>query len=104
MGYGGYGGYGGMGYGGYGYDDYGYGGYGLSSWNYGPSLYNWGYSSYYNPYCGGTYAATTVPTTVVYSQPLNTLAAAPDPGVTTQAITSFDSARVVQGGQLPMRP
>jgi len=50
LGYGGfgYGGYGGLGYGGYGL---GYGGYGFSPWGYNSMAYNWGYSSYYNPYC-----------------------------------------------------
>ena len=28
-------------------------GWGLSSWMFGPMLYNWGYSNYYNPYYGG---------------------------------------------------
>jgi tetratricopeptide (TPR) repeat protein len=99
LGYGGYG-YGGYGYpyydSGYGYGGYPYdGGYGLSSWTYGPSLYDWGYSSYYNPY----WSSSTIPSTVVaqpgydYSQPINTLAAAPAPGVTTEAITCFDAAR-----------
>ena len=103
-GMGGYGGYGGYGYGypyygGYGYGGYGdpyYGGYGLSSWMYGPSLYDWGYSSYYNPYSYGS----AVPGTVVvqssgydYTQPINTVAAAPNPAVTSQAITCFDAAR-----------
>ena len=28
-------------------------GWGLSSWMFGPMLYNWGYSNYSNPYYGG---------------------------------------------------
>ena len=84
-----------IGYGGYGYGDPYYGGYGLSSWNYGPSLYDWGYASYYNPYSYGTYGTTTIVAQPVYNytQPINTLAAPPDPGVSSQAITCFDSAR-----------
>jgi tetratricopeptide (TPR) repeat protein len=94
-GLGAYGGYGGYGYGGYGYGYPYYGGYGLSSWIYGPSLYDWGYASYYNPYSLGTSGTTTVVAQPVYdyTQPINTLAAPPDTGVTSQAITGFDSAR-----------
>jgi tetratricopeptide (TPR) repeat protein len=99
LGYGGLGyGYDGYGYGGYGYDPY-YGGYGLSSWTYGPSLYDWGYSSYSNPYWSGLYGTTSPSAALVpsvaydYSQPISTLAAPPDPGVTSQAITCFDAAR-----------
>ena len=99
-----YGGYG-YGYGGYGYPYYG--GYGLTSWTYGPSLYDWGYSSYYNPYTYGSYG-TTVATTVVvqpavynYAQPINTLAAPPDPGVTQPGDHGLRfGPRGVQGGQL----
>src|SRR6516165_3084087 len=65
----------------------------------GPRPFDWGYSSYSNPYWSGP-SATTWPSTAVvqplaydYSQPINTLAAPPDPGVTSQTITCFDSAR-----------
>ena len=34
-------------------------GWGLSSWMFGPMLYNWGYSNYYNPYYGGYGTAAT---------------------------------------------
>ena len=62
-------------------------------------MYDWGYSSYYNPYTYGTYGASMGTTAVVqpsvynYAQPINTQAAPPEPGVTSQAITVFDSAR-----------
>ncbi len=108
-GYGGYGGYGGLGGfgGGYGYGPYwGWGlgglglglatGLGLASWAYGPSLYNWGYSNYYNPY----YAAapmvvgqqmSSVPYN--YAQPINTTVPPPDQTVTDAAVQTFDGAR-----------
>lgn len=95
----GYGGYGGYGYGGYGYGYPSYGGYGLSSWMYGPSIYDWGYASYSNPYgyaLNGSNGGTTVSveqSPYDYNQPINTLAAAPDPGETSPALSSFDSAR-----------
>jgi tetratricopeptide (TPR) repeat protein len=65
---------------------------------YGPSLYDWGYSSYYNPYYGSAYGlgGTTVvvdPTVYDYSQPLSTQATPPQPSVTDQAASEFDSAR-----------
>ena len=73
-------------------------GYGLSSWLFGPMLYNWGYSNYSNPYYGA--AATAGRTTVVqqpiiydYSQPINATAPPPDESVTNQAMSTFDQAR-----------
>jgi hypothetical protein len=98
LGFGGYG-YGYPYYGGYGYGYPYSGGYGLSSWTYGPSLYDWGYASYDNPYSYGVSAAVVPTSSVVvgsaydYTQPINTLAAPPDPGVSSQAITSFNAAR-----------
>jgi tetratricopeptide (TPR) repeat protein len=76
----------GMGLGGWGWD--GWGGYG----GYGPMLYDWGYSSYANPY----YAPSTV--VVVqqpydYSQPLSADAAPAAESVTDQATLLFDQAR-----------
>jgi hypothetical protein len=94
----GYGGYGGYGYGGYGYGGYGYGGYGLSNWLYGSSLYDWGYSPYYNPYYGGYGGYGLGTTTVVtvpydYSQPINTVAPLPAQSVTDDGMALFASAR-----------
>jgi tetratricopeptide (TPR) repeat protein len=62
---------------------------------YGPSLYDWGYASYVNPYVVYVPAALVVGQTAAYdyTQPINSLAAAPDPGVTSQAVSSFDEAR-----------
>ena len=51
-------------------------GWGLSSWMFGPMLYNWGYSNYYNPYYSGLgYGGNTVvvqqPVVYDYSQPID---------------------------------
>jgi tetratricopeptide (TPR) repeat protein len=105
-GYGYWGGYGGgLGYGGLGWglgSGLGMGlgmgmGYGLSSWLFGPMLYNWGYSNYSNPYYGGgAYGGTTVvqqPIIYDYSQPINATTPPPEEGVTTQAMSTFDQAR-----------
>jgi tetratricopeptide (TPR) repeat protein len=72
-------------------------GYGLTSWLYGPMLYNWGYSNYYNPYYqAGGYGGTTVvqqPIIYDYAQPINASAPPPEEAVTTQAMSTFDQAR-----------
>ncbi len=71
-------------------------GYGLSSWLFGPMLYNWGYSSYSNPYYGGGgYGGAAVQQPIVYdySQPINAVADPPEDSVSNQAMTSFDQAR-----------
>jgi tetratricopeptide (TPR) repeat protein len=99
-------GYGGFGYPGYwGYGGLGFGlgmglGWGLSSWMYGPMLNNWGYSNYYNPYYGGYGGYGGANTVVVqqpivydYAQPIDAQAAPPEQTVTTQAMSTFDSAR-----------
>jgi tetratricopeptide (TPR) repeat protein len=98
-GYGGYGGYGGLGWGlgtGFGIGLGSGLGWGLSSWMFGPSLYNWGYSNYYNPYYGG-YGAGGVAVAqgggYDYAQPINLQAAMPDEPTSTQANSTFDSAR-----------
>jgi tetratricopeptide (TPR) repeat protein len=98
----------GYGLGGYGLGGFGYGlggglglglGWGLSSWMFGPMLYNWGYSNYYNPYYGGGYgyggntALVQQPVVYDYSQPINPQNAQPDETVISQATTVFDSAR-----------
>jgi tetratricopeptide (TPR) repeat protein len=108
--YGGYGGYG-YGLGGYGYGLGGYGfgsglgyglglgmGWGLSSWMMGPMLYNYGYSNYSNPYYGGGYGggnAALVQNAGAYDygQPIDSQATPPDQTVSTQAVSTFDSAR-----------
>jgi len=106
-GYGYWGGYGGgLGYGGLGWglgSGLGMGlgmgmGYGLSSWLFGPMLYNWGYSNYNNPYYGGAGygGATTVvqqPIVYDYSQPINASAPPPDEAVTNPTMTTFEQAR-----------
>ena len=72
-------------------------GYGLSSWLFGPMLYNSGYSNYSNPYYGGGYGGGTQvvgqPAVYDYSQPINSTAPTPDDSVTNQAMTLFDQAR-----------
>ena len=94
-------GYGGWGYPGYGYGGYGLagsglgmggGGWGLNSWAYGPSLYDWGYASYDNPYYSASAAVGDQPV-VDYSQPINPSAAPPAQSVTDQATSLFDQAR-----------
>jgi tetratricopeptide (TPR) repeat protein len=110
-GYPGYGYWGGWGYGGgLGYGGFGWGlgsglglglgmgmGYGLSSWLFGPMLYNWGYSNYSNPYYGGVgYGGAAVvqqPIIYDYSQPIDASAAPPAESVTTQGMSIFDQAR-----------
>jgi tetratricopeptide (TPR) repeat protein len=71
-------------------------GFGLSSWVFGPMLYNWGYAPYSNPYYGG-YGGNAVvasqPAIYDYSQPLDTQNEPPAADVMSQANTSFDSAR-----------
>jgi tetratricopeptide (TPR) repeat protein len=105
-------GYGGYGYGGYGYGlgGFGYGlggglglglGWGLSSWMFGPMLYNWGYSNYSNPYYGGGYGGGGYDNTLLaqqplvydYSQPIDAQSQPPAEAVATQATTTFDTAR-----------
>jgi tetratricopeptide (TPR) repeat protein len=99
-------GYGGYGLGGYGLGGFGYGlgwglgmgmGWGLSSWMFGPMLYNWGYSNYYNPYYGGYgyggNAAVAQPVAYDYSLPIDPQGSTPDEAVVSQATTVFDSAR-----------
>jgi tetratricopeptide (TPR) repeat protein len=74
-------------------------GWGLSSWMYGPMLYNWGYSNYNNPYYGGGYgdggnvAAVQQPGAFDYSQPIDPQSTPPDDTVVTQANSVFDNAR-----------
>jgi len=91
-GYPGYWGLGGLGFG------LGLGlGWGLSSWMYGPMLYNWGYSNYYNPYYGAGYGGNTVvveqPIVYDYSQPIDAQSTPPEQAVTDQAVSTFDTAR-----------
>jgi tetratricopeptide (TPR) repeat protein len=70
-------------------------GWGLSSWLYGPMLYDWGYSSYYNPYYYAAYPAGVVAQPLVYdySVPLSASSDTPDQTVMTQAMSTFDAAR-----------
>jgi tetratricopeptide (TPR) repeat protein len=65
---------------------------------FGPMLYNWGYSNYYNPYYGGYgYGGNTVvvqqPIVYDYSQPIDPQRSVPAESVISQASTTFDSAR-----------
>ena len=67
-------------------------GYGLSSWLFGPMLYNWGYANYSNPYYGGggyggdRRTGRQQPVVYDYSQPINSTAPPPDETVTNQAM------------------
>lgn len=71
----------------------GYGlGWGLSNWLYGSALYGYGYLPYSNPYY---YSASPLVAVVPYdySQPINTLGAAPAASVTDNALALFGTAR-----------
>ena len=97
--YGGYGGYG-YGLGGFGWG-YGLGlGTGLLAFGLGSGLYNWGYSSFYNPYYYSAPATIVVNQPVAagqplydYSQPIDTTAPAPDAAVADASVSTFDDAR-----------
>ncbi len=88
-------GYGGWGYPGYGYGGYGdYGGYGgYGGYGYGSTLYDWGYSPYYNPYNNPAEVVVQQPIAYDYSQPISTTATQPAQAMSDQAATSFDQAR-----------
>ena len=98
----------GGGWGGYGYGNGGFGwGLGtglalgsLASWAYGPMLYNWGYSSYSNPYYYSQPAVIVAdqPAVYNYSSPINTQAAPPADDAKDQALQTFDSARTAFKG------
>jgi len=93
-GFGGYGwGYPGWGYGGWGYGGLGWGlgGFGIPSWSYGPMLYDWGFSSYFNPYYLGPISVYD------YTRPLNPAIAAKAAG---PAADLFEKARVAFEGGL----
>ena len=65
---------------------------------YGPSLYDWGYSSYDNPYYATGYGlgVSTLPAGSVvydYSQPIVSQSTPPEPAVTDPAVAEFDAAR-----------
>ncbi len=106
--YGGYGG--GLGGSGLGYGGFGWGlgsglglglgmgmGYGMSSWLFGPMLFNSGYSNYSNPYYGGGYGGVAQgvgqPVVYDYSQPINSTGPIPDESVTNPSMALFDQAR-----------
>jgi tetratricopeptide (TPR) repeat protein len=85
----------------------------VTAWALGSSLYNWGYSSYANPYyyeevmaqpivieqtVAGEPQTVTVPAyTYDYSQPIDTQPAPPSAEVADPAIGKFDSARAAFG-------
>jgi len=70
-------------------------GYGLSSWLFGPMLYNWGLSDYDNPYYVRRATTTVVEPVVIYdySRPIDAIAAPPAVAVTDQAMADFAQAR-----------
>ena len=65
-------------------------GWGLASWGIGSSLYGMGYMPYMNPYYGSGYATGGG---YDYSQPIDTTTAPADDASTTQAVSTFDTAR-----------
>jgi tetratricopeptide (TPR) repeat protein len=101
---------GGYGYG-FGYPGYGWGlaaaglggfglglglGAGIGAWGYGSSLYNMGYSNYYNPYYASMPMAAGQPVAALpynYAQPINTQAPPPQQAVADAATQTFDAAR-----------
>jgi hypothetical protein len=88
------------GWGGGPYSGWGLGGWGLGlatgigAWGLGSSLYNWGYSNYYNPYY---YPAPVVVQQPVvpfdYAQPIDTQGPPPQQSASDAAIQAFESAR-----------
>ena len=74
---------------------------GVSSWGFGSSLYNWGYSSYANPYYAGApivqQPMVVQPPTQVsiydYSQPIRTDVPPPDQQTAEPAVETFDRGR-----------
>ncbi len=70
---------------------------GLSSWIYGPTLYDFGYSSYSNPYYGRGNSGNTLvarqPAVYDYSRPINAQSTPPAAAVTAQAASNFAKAR-----------
>ena len=74
---------------------------GLAGWGYGSSLWNMGYSPYYNPYYSTAPIVVQQPLIVQqfaaspydYSQPINTTGLPPDDGTADAAVASFDDAR-----------
>jgi tetratricopeptide (TPR) repeat protein len=65
-------------------------GWGLAGWGFGSALYGMGYMSYLNPYyaAGGVGAGP-----YDYSQPIDTVSAPAAEEVTSQSVSSFDTAR-----------
>ena len=71
-------------------------GWGLSSWSYGPMLYDWGLTSYYNPYylvSSQAVGAVVDDGVYDYSQPINPSAPAPDAAVVGSADDLFERGR-----------
>ena len=69
---------------------------------YGPSLYDWGYSNYYNPYYSDGYGLNAGVAVYDYSQPIASQSVAPEPAATDAVTTSFDAARAsFMGGDYP---
>ena len=94
---------------GYGLGGFGLGmgmGWGLSSWMFGPMLYNWGYSNYYNPYYGGggyggggNAVVVQQPVVYDYSQPIDPQSDASGPSRRQPGHATFrQRTRGIQGG------
>jgi len=68
----------------------------LSSWSLGSRVYDWGYSSYSNPYYVEQPATTTTTIAIApydYAQPIDTELAPPAPARAEEAVSDFDLAR-----------
>jgi tetratricopeptide (TPR) repeat protein len=72
-------------------------GWGLSSWLYGPMLYDYGYLNYSNPYYRGDNGGKTLiaqqPAIHDYSQPISAQSPPPAHTLTDQARSTFDTVR-----------
>jgi tetratricopeptide (TPR) repeat protein len=68
-------------------------GWGLSPWLFGPMLYHYGYSHFFNPYAGAIQGVALRPVAHDYSQPLEAQGTPPPKAATDQAAMGFDIAR-----------
>ena len=68
-------------------------GWGLSPWLYGPILYQYGYSPYFNPYHAGSTIVGERSVDHDYGRPINSQRTPPPKLATDQAVSTFNSAR-----------
>jgi tetratricopeptide (TPR) repeat protein len=68
-------------------------GWGLSPWLYGPMLYQYGYSPYFNPYHAASTTVGEASVSYDYGQPINAQRTLPPKLATDKAVSTFNSAR-----------